>query len=236
MGESESEMTSASAVMKLYHTMSARSFRCLWTMTELGISDKCQVVTMPFPPRVLYRPYLKINVLGTIPYFIDGETRMTESCAIPQYLVTKYGPTPLQVTPDEPEYGEYLNWIAHADATLTFPQTVVLRYTKQEPGKADAAAEDYGKWYIARLRMLDNALADGRTYLVANRFTVADIVITYALFLGTTLDLDDQYKPQTRAYMERMMERPAWAQAQQIEEESAEAFEEMLEKEAQSKL
>ena len=161
---------------------------------------------------------------------------MTESCAIPQYLVTKYGPTPLQVTPDEPEYGEYLNWIAHADATLTFPQTVVLRYTKQEPGKADAAAEDYGKWYIARLRMLDNALADGRTYLVANRFTVADIVITYALFLGTTLDLDDQYKPQTRAYMERMMERPAWAQAQQIEEESAEAFEEMLEKEAQSKL
>ena len=42
--------------------------------------------------------------------------------------------------PSEPDWPAYLNWIAHADATLTFPQTVVLRYTFQEQGRADAAA------------------------------------------------------------------------------------------------
>ena len=80
---------------------------------------------------------------------------MTESCAIPKYLVERYGPTPLQVKPGEAEWPEYINWrllrarerpfrvrIAHADATLTFPQTVVLRYTLQEKGRADSAAEE----------------------------------------------------------------------------------------------
>lgn len=170
--------------------------------------------------------YMKINPLGTIPYFIDaeGDVRMTESCGIPQYLVTKYGPTPLCVTPDEAEYGTYLNWLFHADATLTFPQTVVLRYTQQEPGRADKAAEDYGNWYIARLKMLDNTLADGREFLVGGRFTIADIVITYALFLGCGFGFDLRYKPQTLAYMERMKARPAFAQAQEMQEASHAAF------------
>ena len=68
---------------------------------------------------------------------------MTESVAMAQYLVEKYGPSDLRVMPDEPDYPAYLNWLHHADATLTFPQTVVLRYKFQEPGVADAAIEGY---------------------------------------------------------------------------------------------
>jgi glutathione S-transferase len=169
-------------------------------------------------------------VLGTIPFFEDGDHKMTESCGIPQYLVTKYGPSTLGVSPDEPDYGAYINYIFQADATLTFPQTVVLRYTLQEPGRADDAANDYAKWYIARLRALDNTLADGREFLVADRFTIADICITYALFLGTTLSTEgnliaDRYQPQTRAYMDRMMARPGWIKSMQAQSVSAKEFE-----------
>eukprot|EP00041_Stephanoeca_diplocostata_P022473 m.536680 g.536680 ORF g.536680 m.536680 type:complete len:89 (+) comp22072_c0_seq16:779-1045(+) len=66
---------------------------------------------------------------------------MTESVAICMYLANKYAPTALAIQPDEPDYSSYLNWLAHADATLTFPQTVVLRYSQQELHKADAAVE-----------------------------------------------------------------------------------------------
>ena len=64
----------------------------------------------------------------------------------------------LGLSSTQADYGSYLNWIAHADATLTFPQTVVLRYTLQEAGRADKAAEDYGDWYIARLRYFNAVL------------------------------------------------------------------------------
>eukprot|EP00037_Helgoeca_nana_P011722 m.105364 g.105364 ORF g.105364 m.105364 type:complete len:240 (+) comp21012_c0_seq1:56-775(+) len=226
------------SLFRLWHCTYARSFRCLWTLTELGLDRQCELITMPFPPRVFHRKFLTANVLGTIPYFEDlslvdasGKPRgMTESCAVPLYLVTKYTPdSTLGMAVDEPEYPSYLNWIAHADATLTFPQTLVLRYTLQEPGAADNVVQDYARWYLARLRMLNNTLADGRDFLVGNRFTIADICITYALYLGRTLEVDGKalstsYKPQTTAYLEKMMARPGWKRAEGLQEASAQEF------------
>ena len=80
----------------------------------------------------------------------DGNVKMTESVAMAQYLVEKYGPTDLRVLPDEHDYPAYLNWLFHSDATLTFPQTVVLRYKLQEPGVADAAVEGYSRCGLFR--------------------------------------------------------------------------------------
>eukprot|EP00931_Biecheleriopsis_adriatica_P082864 TRINITY_DN56351_c0_g1_i1.p1 TRINITY_DN56351_c0_g1~~TRINITY_DN56351_c0_g1_i1.p1 ORF type:complete len:230 (+),score=38.52 TRINITY_DN56351_c0_g1_i1:68-757(+) len=218
--------------MTLYHTLSARSFRVLWTLHEMGLADRCKLITMPFPPRMFVRDFLKHNVLGTIPFFVDdgGKVKMTESCAIPKYLVEKYGPSSLEVKPSEPEWASYINWIAHADATLTFPQTVVLRYTLQEKGRADNAATDYGKWYLARLRLLDNTLEDGREFLCAGRLTIADICVAYALELGVGFGFDKQYKPQTKAYLDRMCARPAFQAAKEHQDRSAQEFQEQQSK------
>ena len=68
--------------------------------------------------------------------------------------------------------------------------------------------------------MLDATLEDGREFLCADRFTLADICISYALLLGTTLGLDERYNPQTTAYLERMMRRPAFIAARKEESES----------------
>eukprot|EP00927_Polykrikos_kofoidii_P068879 TRINITY_DN64233_c0_g1_i1.p1 TRINITY_DN64233_c0_g1~~TRINITY_DN64233_c0_g1_i1.p1 ORF type:complete len:224 (-),score=18.29 TRINITY_DN64233_c0_g1_i1:67-738(-) len=215
------------APMTLYHCDHARSFRVLWTLHEMGLKDY-KLVTMPFPPRIAVKGYTKLNVLGTIPYFIDGESRMTESCGVPIYLVEKYGPTPLRVGPDEADYSAYLNWITHADATLTFPQTVWLRFTLQEPQKGlTEAGAAYAKWFFARLRLLDATLSDGREFLCAGRFTIADVCVTYALDLAASLGLDKTYgpfKPQTLAYLERMRARPAFETAVAQEKESLSAW------------
>jgi glutathione S-transferase len=125
-----------------------------------------------------------------------------------------------------------MNWIAHADATLTFPQTITLRYSKLEPGKCDVAAEDYAKWYLARLRMLDNCLADGREFLVGNKFTIADICIAYALYVSPSAQLTlqdgtpvaDKYSPQVLAYLARMTARPAFIASRRKQAASLAAF------------
>lgn len=48
----------------LFHCMSARSFRPLWTLEELGLPYELHM--LPFPPRAHARQYLNVNPLGTV--------------------------------------------------------------------------------------------------------------------------------------------------------------------------
>ncbi|HEY0435939.1 MAG TPA: glutathione S-transferase, partial [Phenylobacterium sp.] len=168
-------------MIRLYHCADARSFRPLWALEELGLPYELTV--MPFPPRYRAKEFMAVNPLGTIPALVDGETFMTESAAIVQYLVTRYGPSDLAVDVADPAYGAGLNWLHFGEATLTFPQTLVLRYRRFEPGKAEVVADDYAKWFLARLRAVDRALEAG-DWLCADRFTAADISVGYALLLA----------------------------------------------------
>jgi glutathione S-transferase len=148
---------------------------------------------------------------------VDGGTFMTESSAIVQYLVTRYGPSQLAVEAGEPAYGAWLNWLHFGEATLTFPQTLVLRYRRFEPGKAEVVADDYAKWFLARLRAVDRAL-QGHDWLCAGRFTAADISVGYALLLAAQLELDAEFTPAVAAYWARLQARAAFqaAKASQI--------------------
>jgi len=159
-----------------------------------------------------------VNPLGTVPFFVDGAVEMTESTAICQYLVDCYRRHDFGLTPGHPEYAAYLNWLHQADATFTFPQTLYLRYHYLEPSEEKkAVGDDYARWFIARLRLLDEHLK-GADYLVDGRFTIADIAVGFALFLGRVLKLDDRYQPQTLAYLDRLTDRPAFQRANGIGE------------------
>ena len=201
-------------MIELYHCPDARSFRALWALEELGLAYELHI--LPFPPRAKAPEYLKINPLGTIPALIDGPTLMTESAAIVQYLAVRYGPNELVVEPDDPAYGAWLNWLSFGEATLTFPQTLVLRYRRLEPGRAEQVADDYAKWFLSRLRHVDRALADG-DWLCAGRFTGADISVGYALLLANHLKLLDEASPAIEAYWERLKARPAFQAAKRVQ-------------------
>ena len=201
--------------MKLWHCPDARSFRPLWALEEMGLPYELEI--LPFPPRVFDRSYLDVNPLGTVPYFVDGDHHLTESTGICHYLVEAYGQSAFGVAPGESDYGAYLNWLYHSDATLTFPQTLYLRYTRLEPDEVKAqVGEDYRKWYLARLKLLNSRIED-HEFLVGERFTIADIACAYALYLGESLDIAKDYKAPTLAYLERMKARPGFQRALQAQ-------------------
>ncbi len=196
----------------LHHCVNARSFRPLWTLEELGLDYK--LCMLPFPPRERRRDFLATNPLGTVPAFLDGETRMTESAAICQYLVTRHGPTPLNVKPDEPAYGAFLNWLHFGEATLTFPQTIVLRYSRFEMPERwlPQAVADYTRWFLARLRAVDATVLSA-DHLCASRFTAADVSVGYALMLAEDLDLSERFSPAVARYWQRLKSREAFKRA-----------------------
>ncbi|MND79171.1 glutathionine S-transferase [compost metagenome] len=207
-------------MITLYHCLSARSFRPLWMLEELGLAY--QLKMLPFPPRALAREYLEINPLGTVPAFRDGELLMTESAAICEYLARRYGPTPLNVEVDESDFGAWLNWLHFGEATLTFPQTLLLRYGRFEPEerRQPQVVEDYTRWFLGRLRGVDAALQHG-DYLCAGRFTAADISVGYALMLAAYLGLEAQFPPAVRAYWQRLQSRAAFQRALAAQENAA---------------
>ena len=193
-------------MLTLYHCHDARSFRPLWTLEEMGLSYELKM--LPFPPRAAVPDYLTINPLGTVPTFFDGNMRMTESAAICQYLVTRYGPTPLAVETSDPDFGPYLNWLYFGEATLTFPQTLVFRYSELEPPERrnPQVAQDYAKWFFGRLRGVEAAVAD-KDYLCGGRFTAADISVGYALLFAQRLGLSKDFGPAVTAYWQRLRQR-----------------------------
>ncbi|BAM86608.1 putative glutathione S-transferase [Bradyrhizobium oligotrophicum S58] len=208
-------------MITLYHCDGARSFRPLWMLEELGADYELKM--LPFPPRVLAKEYLAINPLGTIPFMVDGATKMTESSGICHYLGVKHGPTPLMVGPEEADYGAFLNWMYFSDATLTFPQTLVLRYTQLEPEERRSAqvATDYAKWFLGRLRAVEAATANA-AFLSGGRFTAADIVIGYALRLADTLGLVRDFGPNVAAYWARLQQREGYQRARTAEQRAGE--------------
>ena len=196
--------------MKIFGCENSRSLRPLWTAEEMGLDYELEM--MPFPPRVFQKDYLNTNMLGTVPYLVDGKVKLTESVAMCQYIVKKYGPTDLEIRTDEADYPYYLNWLFHADATLTFPQTIVLRYKFQEPGVADAAIEGYSRWFVSRLKLLESYL-ENREYLCANRFTIADICVSYAIHLAGSLGIHQALKPNIKRWSENLFKRDAFKKA-----------------------
>jgi glutathione S-transferase len=209
-------------MITLYHCASARSFRALWALEELRLPYELKM--LPFPPRLLQRSYLEHNPLGTIPLLVEGETRMTESAAICQYLAQRHSPRALNVEPDEADHGYYLNYLHQGEATLTFPQTLVLRYTRLEPPerRQPQVAEDYAKWFLARLRGAEARLAN-REFLCASRFTAADISVGYALMLAQSLQLDARFPPAVAAYWQRLQQQASFQRALAAQAEAGRA-------------
>ncbi len=206
----------------LYTCARSRGLRATWAAEEAGTQIDLKV--LPFPPRYLAPEYLAINPLGTVPLLVDGTSRMTESCAIAHYLASKDGPSDLVIAPGERDYAEYCDFTYHADATITFPQTVYMRFCLFEKDKGlQEAGNAYAKWYWKRLVKVEQRL-EGREFLCGDRFTVADICVGYALILSASVGLDEGVPDSLKAYRERLTARPAYQRAFQREEEGREAL------------
>jgi len=204
----------------LYHCVSARSFRVLWLLEELR--QPYELRMLEFPPRVHHKDFLALNPRGTVPLWTDGDLALTESAAICEYLAQRHSPGIVGVVPDEADYGSYLNYLHMSDATLTFPQTLVLRYSRFEPAARlqPQVVDDYGKWFLARLRTLEPHLAL-HAFLCARRFTAADVAVGYALLLAQLLGLDDRFTPAVAEYWQRLQARDGYQRALAAQDRAA---------------
>ena len=196
--------------MKIYHVTRTRSVRVIWMLEELGLDY--EVVKVSFPPTD--PDFLAANPTGTLPLFVDGDTRITESIAILQYLAARHGPTLLSVKADEPGFADYLQFLEVGEATLATPLTAAVRtrFMAPQDQKTNWTVENCKSVFLDRLQLVSNQLK-GHAYMAADRFTAADISVGYALGFGEGLRLADGYDPALIDYWRDLQARPAYQRA-----------------------
>ncbi len=129
--------------------------------------------------------FLAINPANYIPAMQDGDVVMIESIAIMEYLMARYGPTPLAPAPQDPSFPAYQQFLHLGEAglaTLMMP-VIVSRFIAPEAERENWGATWSLKSFQKRLKLVSQRLARS-PYLAGEAFTAADISVTYALNLG----------------------------------------------------
>jgi glutathione S-transferase len=192
-------------MLKIYASGAARSQRVVWACEEVGAPY--EVVELAWPPGA-DAVFLKINPAGTIPVLEDGPVRLIESLAICEYVSRTHGGD-LTLDPGHPDYWDYLQLAQFGEATLQPPLAWARRF-----GSKDAEVLDHSREAFAmRLTVIEQRLADGREFLTAGRFTLADLSLGFVVTLARTIGLDDLVTPGVAAYRERLSARPAYRRA-----------------------
>jgi len=161
-----------------------RGFRVVWLLEEMGLAYKLRPVDLLAGVEE-DAEFLAINPAGFIPAIQDGDVTMVESIAIMEYLMARYGPTPLAPDPLDsafPPYQQFLH-LGEAGLAASIYFVVVSRHLAPEAERQNWGARKALEVFESRLGLVTRQLARS-TYLAGDTFTAADISVTYALELA----------------------------------------------------
>lgn len=189
-----------------------RGFRVVWLLEEMGLAYRLRPVDLLAGVEE-DAEFLAVNPAGFIPAIQDGDVTMVESIAIMEYLMARHGPTPLAPAPHDPAFPAYQQFLHLGEAGLAASVYFVVgaRHIAPEAERRNWSAGQALRVFESRLTLVTRQLARS-PYLAGDRFTAADISVTYALELarwhgGVTLGDAEQ------AYLARASARDAYQRA-----------------------
>jgi glutathione S-transferase len=181
-----------------------RDLRVRWALEEAGLAYR--VESTPFRDRG--PDHFAAQPFGQVPWLTDGDLTIFESGAILLHLGEK---SPALMPTDPRGRAEVMEWVIAALNSVDLPsQPWALFRFMGYPGESPEAkfVEDFLK---ARLERMEAVLAN-REWLVAGRFTVADLLMADVLRQVDRFDGLAKY-PACRAYVARTTARPGFLKA-----------------------
>jgi glutathione S-transferase len=181
--------------------------RIIWTLEEVGAPYELTVMTREVGRGDEHRSR---HPLGRVPVFEDGEGFVFESAAMCLHvgdLHPEAGLVPALGTHDR---ALVYQWSCFAPAELEPPLFEAWNEAERDPDRAAAARERF----FAAAGAVEAAL-DGGDCLVADRFTVADVMVGSALMFTTRAGFADQLSPGLTNYIGQLAQRSAFQRALQ---------------------
>lgn len=196
-------------MLKIYHAPRTRSLRVVWLCEEMGVPYQLGVEKFGAPSA----EFLAINPFGAFPALVDGEVTMIESIAMMQYVMSKYGPTDLALSPSHTDYAKYLQFLLFGEAGMAmYCNPLIATKFRAPEDKRDNWTVDHLKATIAqRLDFVEKQLGE-EPYIAGSQFTAADISVGYTIGI-TDFAANCKLSPKLQAYHDRLTARPAYQRA-----------------------
>ena len=189
-----------------YHPLSAFSRRVLIAFAEKQVPHELVVVDMAAGQH-REQPYLSLNPYGRVPTLEEDGFVLFESTAILNYLEATR-PSPPLIPADERGRALVDMHMKLCDLQLTrYAGTIIFpkRFLPKERWNTTAMAE--AKAEIEKhLLILDKHL-DGKTYLVAEQFSLAEVC--YMPFLDFLPLMEISPSPAVASWSQRLLARPS---------------------------
>lgn len=201
--------------MKLYFAPNSRAVRSAWLLYELGLDF--DVERYQLGDKAMRAPeFIAKNPNARVPVLEDGDTLITESTAIAQYLVARYGDGKLAPDVASPEFPVYLQWLHYAEGMIMGPvgNYVVEAILLPPERRSEEHAKRALKLMSRALQAVD-AHMEGRDYL-AGEFTAADTLTGHACYICEKFGVDLSEIPNVAAYVARLKDRPAFQKALEL--------------------
>ena len=201
--------------IRFFHAPNSRSGGTRALLEELGVDYELHSLNLRKGEQ-REAAYTAINPMGKVPAICHGDVLVTEQAAIFLYLADLFPEAGLAPSLTDPLRGPYLRWMVYYNSC--FEPALIDRSMKREP--APAATSPYGSWDDV-YDTLTAQLAKG-PYMLGERFSAVDVLWGLALNWMTMFKLVPE-TPAMRAFIERIVNRPAIKRASEQDAELAAA-------------
>ena len=177
--------------LTLWGATTTRTIRAHWALRELGLDYRCEPIA-PRTGQTQTPRFAAINPRRKIPALVDGDFIITESAAIIAYLSAVYGTETTALVPTDPrQRARYDEWAFFIMTELDGTSLYVVRRHLGLPeiyGRADVAVDAAFAYFQRQIATVAATLDDGRPWLMGDRFTGADMLLTTCLTWATRLE------------------------------------------------
>lgn len=171
-------------MITVHHLGISQSERILWLLEELQIPYNLVHHTRDPVRSPQTLTSLPGNETGTSPFIEDSEAGITlsESLAISDYIIYKYGAGRFALKPSDPNYHEYLHWYHYSNSSLqpAFLTAMFLNFA-EPPIPQDSMMMQFANQRVhGALAHMESRLAKHQ-FLAGDEFTAADMMSVYSV-------------------------------------------------------
>ncbi|MGB7320905.1 MAG: glutathione S-transferase [Albidovulum sp.] len=152
--------------------------------------------------------FREINEMGEVPVLVDGDTVLTQSGVIQDYVSSKTGKLGGRSAAERRDILRWVFWDNHKLSSQAGTTRFLMNFLPEDKRPAEVIAFFQGRLKAA-YKVLDTHL-DGRTWMVGDQVTIADTACCGYLYYPEPFGFTRKDWPNIDRWLDRIAAEPRW--------------------------